>query len=198
VLGLLVARAGGASLPEVLRERVFEPLAMSDTGWHVPAEDLGRLTTSYGPDDDGVLQRFDPGDASSAWAQPPTFFDGASGLVSTVDDCLAFGRLLVGDGTSASGGAVLSRDSIERMTTDQLTAEQREDPIAVPFLDGGGWGYGVGVDAEGRYGWMGGFGSVWRNDPASGRVEVLLTQRAIFPASIDLFPDFWQAAERLT
>jgi CubicO group peptidase (beta-lactamase class C family) len=197
VLGVLVERAAGAPLPDVLRERVLQPLGMRDTGWHVPAEDLHRLTTSYGPLDGGGFEVLDPGDAASAWAQPPSFPDGASGLVSTVGDCVAFGSMLIEGGTGPSGEAVLGRQWVQRMTTDQLTAEQREDSAAAPFLDGGGWGLGVGIDPQGRHLWAGGFGTVWRNDPSAGRVEVLLTQRAVYPVGIELIPEFWAAAEQL-
>jgi CubicO group peptidase (beta-lactamase class C family) len=199
VLGVLVARAAGRSLPEVLDERVLEPLGMADTGWHVPPEDLDRLTTSYGPDEAGGLQVFDPGGGASAWATPPTFPDGASGLVCTIGDYVTFGRFLLGDGASRSGRRVLSPELIERTTTDRLTPAQRSDPMAEPFLAGGGWGYGVGVDPEGRHGWVGGFGTAWRNVPPAagepGRVEVVLSQRAVYPEPIDLFPDFWAVAD---
>ncbi|OWY60603.1 hypothetical protein B7486_68295 [cyanobacterium TDX16] len=197
VLGVLVARAAGRTLPEALDELVLRPLGMADTGWHVPPEQLDRLATSYGPADGGGLEVFDPGGVASVWAQPPAFADGASGLVSTAGDLLAFGRFLLGDGTTPSGTRLLSVELLERMTTDRLTPAQRADPMAEPFLDGGGWGYGVGVDAEGRYGWIGGFGTAWRNVPATssepGRVEVVLSQRAVFPEPTDLFPDVWAA-----
>jgi hypothetical protein len=44
------------------------------------------------------------------------------------------------------------------------------------FLDGAGWGLGMAVEADGRYGWDGGLGTGWRSDPSTGIVSLLLTQ----------------------
>ena len=89
---------------------------------------------------------------------------------------MRFGQALL-----AGGDGLVSPGLVARMTTDRLTTEQRQDPMAAPFLDGGGWGWGVGVHPSGRYGWMGGFGTGWWNDPGTGRVHVLLTQRTLYP-----------------
>ncbi|HEV2255931.1 MAG TPA: serine hydrolase domain-containing protein, partial [Streptosporangiaceae bacterium] len=78
VLGVLIARAAGQPFDEFLRERIFEPLKMADTGFSVPAASLARLATGY--HDNGV----DVYDAvaDSKWRQPPAFPSGAGGLVS--------------------------------------------------------------------------------------------------------------------
>ena len=192
ILGMLVARAAGGSLPEVLADRVLEPLGMHDTAWHVDAAQLERLATSYGPDGAGGLDVIDPTGPTSAWASVPAFPDGASALVSTVGDLVGFGRFLLGDGTTPDGRRLVSRSLLGSMTTDQLTGAQRDDPLAAPFLDGGGWGYGTGVH-DGHHGWAGGLGTVWRNvvpvDGRPGQVQVVLTQRAVFPEPITLFDD---------
>ena len=119
MLGVLVARAAGQPLDEFLRERVFEPLGMVDTGFATP--DVDRLGTCYGTDPEtGERVVFDPPDGQ--WAKPPAFPSGAGGLVSTVDDVHAFGRMLLAGGRLPDGSQLLSRASVTAMTTDQIGA----------------------------------------------------------------------------
>jgi CubicO group peptidase (beta-lactamase class C family) len=195
VLGVLLARAADRPLETVLRERLFEPLDMRDTGFSVPAEKLDRLATCYALDADaGELTLYDGVD-DSQWSRPPAFPDAAGGLVSTVDDYFAFGRMLLNHG--AHGNArILSRPSVEAMTTDQVSPEQRAS--AGVFLgENRGWGLGVSVivkrddvaSVPGRFGWDGGFSTSWYSDPAEGLVAILMSQR--LPPSADISVDFW-------
>jgi CubicO group peptidase (beta-lactamase class C family) len=190
VLGVLIARAAGQPLADVLHERIFEPLGMTDTGFAVPDATVDRLAAAYAPEGeaDGGLVLVD-GPADSAWRRPPAFPDAANGLVSTVDDYLAFTRTLL------QPGALLSPATVELMTTDQLSGDQRT--AAAPFLDGRGWGLGVAVGVEpGRFGWDGGLGSSWSADPARDLTAVLLTQRRDSPEPFGLRSDFWAAVHR--
>jgi CubicO group peptidase (beta-lactamase class C family) len=128
-----------------LRERIFEPLGMKDTNFSVPADKLDRLASCYIPNPaTGTLDLFD-GVHQSQWGRPPTFPSGADGLVSTIDDYLAFGQMLLSEGRHGSG-RMLSRLSVEAMTTDQLTPEQKAVsslPLLPGFFDTYGWGFGV-------------------------------------------------------
>jgi len=114
VAGVLIERVAGAPLAEVLRERVFEPLGMADTGFYVPAAKRDRFTTFYapGPPDEGlrVLDRPD-----GWWAAPPKWPDASGALVSTVDDLHAFASMLAAD-----GGGLLSAESVRLMTRDRM------------------------------------------------------------------------------
>ena len=109
VLGVLVARAAGRPLPEVLAERVLGPLGMADTGFGVPGHARDRLGPHWTPPaGDGTRELYDPADGQ--WARPPAFPDGGDGLVSTVDDLAAFAAMLCAggrtptlDGCSARG-----------------------------------------------------------------------------------------------
>ena len=79
------------------------------------------------------------------WSRPPAFPSGAGGLVSTVDDYLAFSQMLANVGAH-DGERILSRPSVETMTTDQLTPEQKAVSGLVPeWFDSHGWGFGVAV-----------------------------------------------------
>jgi CubicO group peptidase (beta-lactamase class C family) len=200
VLGVLLARASGRSLEEFLRERLFEPLGMRDTGFSVPSDHIGRLTTAYWTAGDaGELTLGDPG-AGGKWSRPPRFPSAGAGLVSTVDDMLAFGRMMLALGRGP-GGRILSRPAVRLMTSDQLTVEQKAVSGLVPGqFDGRGWGFGMGVrtrsddlgGSAGSYGWDGGLGSSWYNDPAEDLVGILLTNASwASPAPPPAFRDFW-------
>lgn len=170
VLGVLCQRAAGASsYDDVLRSRLLEPLGMSQTAFFTP--DVARLATAYVNSPDG-LTVWDPPDGD--WSRPPAFDDGAAGLVSTVDDLLAFARMFL-----RGGAPVLSRDSVVEMTRDQLTPAQRAGQAA--FLGERSWGLCQSVivsgDRAGAYGWDGGFGSSFLVDPARDLVVIVLTQR---------------------
>jgi CubicO group peptidase (beta-lactamase class C family) len=195
VLGVLVARASGQSLEAFMRERIFEPLGMKDTGFSVPPEKIDRLPPCYLPAHDDVgIRVFDPAEGSR-WSRPPTFESGRGGLASTADDLLAFGQMMLDRGRYGQE-RILSRPSVELMTTDQLTPEQSAG--AGSFLGGNrGWGLGMSVFTRrtelsanpGRFGWDGGYGTSWHADPGEELTAILLTQVLAF--SGDLNQDFW-------
>lgn len=170
VLGVLASRAAGAPFADVLRERVFDPLGMTDTGFHTT--ETARLATAY-HGRDGRWEVTDPPDGQ--WSRPPAFSDGGGGLVSCADDLLAFGRMLRRRGTP-----VLRPDTVAEMTRDQLTPAQRSQVWpGFSFLGDRGWGYGVSVLDDGSYTWEGGFGTAWTNVPSRDLTVVVLTQRAV-------------------
>ena len=169
VLGVLASRAAGAPYAEVLRQRLFGPLGMNDTAFH--AADTSRLVTAY-ESHGGELVVSDPPDGQ--WSRPPAFHDGGAGLVSSVDDVVAFGRMLM-----RGGSPVLNRATVAEMTRDQLTPAQRAKVWpGFSFLDQRGWGYGLSVLDDGRYAWDGGLGTTWSNVPSQDLTVVVLTQRA--------------------
>ncbi|HEY2792027.1 MAG TPA: serine hydrolase domain-containing protein, partial [Micromonosporaceae bacterium] len=131
---------------------------------------------------DGVLQDHSQ---PSVYLDPPPFPSGAGGLLSTIDDYLRFARLLRNGGTH-DGVRLLSSESVAAMTTNQLTDEQ----IAAGgmLLGDAGWGYGMAVIvtasqpglATGQYGWSGGSGTTWFNDPSRDLIAVAMTQASDF------------------
>jgi CubicO group peptidase (beta-lactamase class C family) len=198
ILGVLIARASGCPLPDLLAERLFEPLGMVDTGFDVPVAKLDRLTTYYRAAAGGGLELVDAPDGQ--WSSPPAFPSGAGGLVSTVDDWHAFARLLLTDGV-VGGRRLLSPASVRQMTTDQLTPAQRK--AGALFLEGQGWGFGGSVDVAltepwnvlGRYGWVGGTGTAAHVTPSTGAVTILLSQVEMAgPTPTALMRDFWRYA----
>ncbi len=197
--GVLIARATGRSLPEVMTERLFAPLGMTDTGFEVPEASRHRFTTFYRRRPGGALTVADRPDGQ--WSRLPAFASGAGGLVSTADDCLAFLHMLLAAGTGTAGHPVLSPASVRAMTTNHLTPTQlTASPL---FLEGQGWGFGGTVDLDhstpwntpGRYGWVGGTGTTAHLTPSTGTVTILLTQVGeSTPTLPDHVKDFWTYA----
>jgi len=206
ILGVLIRRVSGMPLSRFLRERVFDPLGMIDTGFHVPEAKLDRLPPCYGTDRmTGKLLVLDAARGGQV-ARPPLFESGAGGLVSTIDDMAAFGRMMLNQGAYGSE-RILSRPAVELMTMDHLTPGQKAlSPFFEGFWETRGWGLGLGVttgrtdlgEGPGRFGWDGAFGTSWFVDPQEGLVAILMIQRR--PDLLDLPPisrDFWTSVYQL-
>jgi CubicO group peptidase (beta-lactamase class C family) len=196
LLGVLIARAAGQPLEAFLQERVFDPLGMVDTGFSTPHLDrLGSCFTVNPATGERVV--YDP--PGGQWSKPPAFPSGSGGLVSTVDDYYRFARMLLAGGRLPDGSRLLSRPSVEAMTTDHIGAGPG---VPGPSPDGAqGWGFGVGVQVRrtaatspiGSYGWAGGLGSSWANDPGERLVGVVLTTdmfTSAYPPPA-VIQDFW-------
>ncbi|MGV9267584.1 serine hydrolase domain-containing protein [Kitasatospora sp. NPDC003701] len=207
VLGVLVARVTGQSFEAFLRERVFEPLGMKDTGFHVPADKIDRLPPLYAPDprtgEFTVADEVEGGHHS----RPPAFQSGGGGLDSTVDDYHAYFRMLLNHGMHGTE-RILSRPAVELMTTNRLTPEQTtalqawaRSVVHLSHGQGqtGGWGFGMTVRTYrgdfapiGQFGWDGGAGTSTYADPEHGLVGILLTQTGMStPDSMRAIHDFW-------
>jgi CubicO group peptidase (beta-lactamase class C family) len=168
VLGVLAARAAGMPFADVLRTRIFEPLGMLDTGFFTT--ETTRLATAYRPSGDGLVVWDEP---EGIFSRPPTFADGAAGIVSTVDDLHAFARMFL-----RGGAGVISTPSVEAMTTDQLSdAQKSHGGLGPNFFTDRGWSFCQAVYPDGSFGWDGGFGTCWRVDPRRELTVVSLTQR---------------------
>ncbi|WP_034609744.1 serine hydrolase [Cellulomonas sp. URHD0024] len=181
VLGVLLARASGTTLPALLASRITEPLGMRDTAFHVPADRLARLGRLWMGD-----EVYD--EADGQWSRPPAFADGGSGLVSTVDDLHAFA-------TALRNGTLLPPSRLAEMVG---AAVGPHDPDGVE-----GWGLGLGVTVAdrtdgrhaGSYGWDGGMGSTWWTDPVTDTIAILLTTDTwTSPQPTPIFREFWAAA----
>jgi CubicO group peptidase (beta-lactamase class C family) len=198
VLGVLVARAAGQPLEEFMRTRIFEPLGMKETGFSMPAEQADRLPSQYTTDFQTAKVELQTLTGPDVWTKPPAFPSGSAGLLSTVDDYLAFARLLLNKGLHAEE-RLLSERSVEMMTTNHLTPEQIVGGGIL--LSGSGWGFGMAVTVApddvspvpGRYGWAGGYGSTWFNDPDRQLVAIAMTQTDGFMFNGTL-PEFQQLA----
>jgi CubicO group peptidase (beta-lactamase class C family) len=138
-LGVLIARASGRSFADFLRDHLFEPLGMRDTGFQVPADKIGRLASAYMMDPQKKELTFFDDARNSRWSKPPPFAAGGSGLVSTADDYLAFCRMMLNKGLHGRE-RILSRPAVELMMSDQLTPEQKQG-AELFFGHGASWAW---------------------------------------------------------
>ncbi|WP_144553490.1 serine hydrolase [Peribacillus simplex] len=207
LLGVLVARVTGQTFETFLRERIFDPLGMKDTGFHVPADKIDRLPPLYAPDPQtGEFIVWDEA-KGGRHSQPPAFQGGGGGLSSTVDDSHAYLRMLLNHGMQGTE-RILSRPAVQLMTTNRLTPEQQSvrnamasNNVHVSFGQGqhGGWGFGMAVRTYrgdyasiGQFGWDGGTGTTTYADPDKQLTGILLTQVGMStPDSARLIHDFW-------
>jgi CubicO group peptidase (beta-lactamase class C family) len=195
LLGFLIARLDKAPFGKVLERRVFQPLGMRDTGFAVPPATRRRRAGLCGFDAEGRLTALTALPGRHALDERPddmTFESGGQGLWSTLDDYLAVARTLIGDTGAAS---LLRAETLSLMTTNQLTAEQRNAarmfgrPI---FAEGHGYGMGVAVVLEpekadprrcrgdiGTVGWPGAYGGWWQADPNDRSVLIFLTHNML-------------------
>ena len=194
VLGYLIETISGKSFADFLRQRIFEPLGMFDTAFHVPAETADRLAACYNKGEDGRLKlQDDP--AKSAYLAPPRFYSGGGGLVSTAADYLAFCRMLLAGG-QAAGERLLSRKTIELMTANHLPGGSDLTQLSRSLFSestyagiGFGLGFAVNLDpvgvllpgSRGEYYWGGAASTAFWIDPAEDLIVIFMTQ--LLPSS---------------
>jgi len=125
VLGYLVGKISGMPFDTFLQQRIFAPLGMVDTGFHVPAADAGRFCACYAVGalgskvitPRGPMLQDDP--QASPYLRPPSFLSGGGGLVSTAADYMRFARMLLGGG-QLDGVRLLSPKTLALMTANHL------------------------------------------------------------------------------
>lgn len=195
VLGYLVKVLSGMNLGQFFKQRIFAPLGMIDTGFHVPPEKIERLATLYHVGNDG-FQVVDGG-LSSSWARPKQFLSGGGGpgrgLISTATDYARFAQMLLNRGEFA-GERLLSRKTVELMTSNHLP-----DGTETPFKKGLGLGFGLwimedmvqsfGMGSIGSFGWDGGDGTRFWVDPTEEMIGIIMAQSHGTPwVAQDQFP----------
>ncbi len=146
VLGRLIEAVSGMSFGEFLRERLFDPLGMTDTGFYVPDSKVERFAANYGPAEGGGMTLLDD-PQTSAYRKPPALEMGGAGLVGTVGDYLRFAQMLANKG-EFQGTRILGRKTVEFMTSNHLTPVFPNDPMTSLRDQLGGprqWGVGFGI-----------------------------------------------------
>lgn len=198
VLGVLIARVAKQALDAFMRERIFAPLGMNDTGFFVPEANVGRLSASHERNPASGRFEIQDGIEDSQYRFSPDFPAAASGLVSTADDYLLFCRMLLNHGRH-EGLQLLSNRAVAQMTTSQLTPEQHA-ANRIFFGDHGSWGFGMSVTISpdkifpfpGTFGWTGGRGTYAYSDPTNRVTGILMTNRNLdSPEPPKSFTTFW-------
>lgn len=176
----LVEVLSGTSFDVFMKQRIFEPLDMVDTGFHVPAEKAARFAAAYEFQDGTMVVADDP--KKSRYLRKPTFFSGSGGLVSTTGDFLRFAQAML-NGGALDGNRILSPRTVELMTQNHLA-----EGVTVNLYAPSNMGFGLGVQVRtsmtldpgtgsvGEYGWGGAASTYFFIDPKEELIGVLMTQ----------------------
>ena len=189
VCGYLIEVISGISLDNFLEQEIFTPLDMTDTGFYVPKENLGRLAANYQYQLSGLPKLVDDpftGDYSSK----PTLLSGGGGLVSTMDDYMKFCEMILSNGTYKDK-RILSRKTIELMSQNHLSSKGDLTSVALgrwseTAFSGVGFGLGFAVlidptaaqipGSVGSLDWGGAASTAFWIDPVEDLAVVFLTQ----------------------
>jgi CubicO group peptidase (beta-lactamase class C family) len=187
VLGYLVEVVSGQPLETFLRSRIFAPLGMSDTGFHVPDDKLERFAACYNRGPQGGLALMDD-PHTSRFRKPRTLCSGGGGLVSTAADYLRFCRMLMNMG-ELDGARLLGRKTVELMTSNHLggdLADMGMPRFSESTCEGIGFGLGFSVMIDpakaqilgtaGEYAWSGVASTAYWCDPAEQLITLFMTQ----------------------
>lgn len=194
LLGLVVERVSGMKFEHFLERRVFAPLGMTDTGFHVPAEKMERFTDAWALDPKGSRVLYDRAEGGD-WSRPPLLVGGGGGLVSTAADYHRFCRMLLGGG-ALEGVRILGRKTLDLMTRSHLPGGADLQSLsrsmfseAIYAGQGFGLGFAVNLDparsmvpgSAGEYYWGGIFSTYFFIDPVERVSMIFMTQ--LMPSS---------------
>ncbi|MGL6162657.1 MAG: serine hydrolase domain-containing protein [Microbulbifer sp.] len=141
IQGYIVERLSGQSLADFMRTRIFEPLGMNDTDFHLPADKTHRLVSlnTYDPATKGLAPA--TGGMVLDYSKPPGTASGGAGLVSTTNDYARFAQMIL-NGGELDGARILSPSSVRLMTSNHLADSIRAIP-GEPYTEESGFGFAV-------------------------------------------------------
>ncbi len=179
--GRLIEVVSGQTLDVFFKERIFDPLGMTDTFFFTPAEDMPRLATAYKTTEDGSLTPDEDLNFFGVEREAFNLLSGGGGLVSTAEDYLKFSQMLLDGGVLPGGERLLKAETIADMARNHFPDDQL--PYS-PNAPGHGFGLGFGVVMEktrpsvnvGRYYWGGAASTVFWIDPEDDTVAIFMTQ----------------------
>ncbi len=204
VLGRVVEVVSGRSLAEYMRDEIFEPLGMLDTGFFRDPEDADRYAAVYAPGPDGLVEVPDAPvtspdgrtvySAGYPYDGPRTYHSGGAGLTSTISDYARFLLALL-NGGELDGARILGRRTVQLMTRDHLAGLGVPDTgqrFGLGFAISGDPGVTGGPRSEGAFGWLGFFNTVYWVDPEEQLVAIIMTQ--LYPNNRSRLTDRFEVA----
>jgi len=201
VLGYLVGKISGMPFEQFLRERIFGPLGMTDTAFHVPDDKVQRFSGCYtigqlgGASATGSKPALQDDPRDSHYLKPPSFVSGGGGLVSTAADYMRFARMLLAGGT-LDGVRIIGRKTLELMTANHLPGgvdlpQLSRSMFSEAAYHGVGFGLGFATTQvasrtlvpgnAGDFFWGGAASTFFWVDPKEDMIVLLLTQ--LIPSS---------------
>jgi CubicO group peptidase (beta-lactamase class C family) len=205
VVGYLVGLISGMPFEQFLKLRILDPLGMSDTDFHVPADKAHRFAACYSADPQGGMTfhtgqqrggltlQDDP--ATSSFLSPPSFISGGGGLCSTMADYLTFCRALLNRG-ELGGVRLIGPKTLTLMTSNHLPGGLDLPGLSRSLFseatyNGIGFGLGFSVTmnpaltlipgSAGEYSWGGAATTSFWIDPAEELITIFMTQ--VLPSS---------------
>lgn len=188
VLGAVVEVVSGKSFGEFLKEEIFEPLNMVDTGFYVPQEKRTRLVKTYAANGEGALEIYTGNHLGiiNKMDRHPAFESGGAGLVSTIDDYSKFAKMLINEG-NLDGVKILRPKTVKYLTSATLSAEQQKSFNNWLTLCGHSYGNLMRVMTDcsragdlgslGEYGWDGWLGAYFCNCPKDNLTFLFMMQK---------------------
>lgn len=195
LLGILIERISGQSLPDYFREHIFAPLGMDDTFFHVPPDKASRIPQCFAFDPAKRMKLFDEAGADSLWAKGWSFNSGGGGLASTVADYHRFCRMLL-NGGALDGVQIISPKTLELMTANHLPGGQDLTQMSKSLFSeaemagiGFGLGFATTIDSAatltpcstGDFYWGGMYSTAFFVDPVEDIIMIFMTQ--LMPSS---------------
>ena len=198
--GYIVEKLSGQSLPDFMRDNIFQPLGMKDAGFFVPEDKRGRFSAAYttGPNGELELVGAGPSGRSTTYAAQPTLPSGGGGMVSTAEDYYRFAQMMLNDG-ELDGKRILAPASVKLMTSNHVPAELLTGQFGIGQMvmrPGFGYGYNCAVvfdppeanlpEGKGTFFWDGAAGTWFWVDPTNDVIFIGMLQRMLGPASPNL------------
>ena len=189
--GYIVEKLSGQSLPDFIRDHIYEPLGMKDAGFFVPADKRSRFATLYVNDDQGKMIPAGDRPFGGNYSEQPAMPSGGGGMVSTAEDYFHFASMLA-DGGELNGKRILAPATVKLMTSNHLAPELLTGQYGIGMMQmrrGFGYGYNCAVeydppsanlpDGKGTFLWDGAAGTWFWVDPTNDVVFVGMIQRQL-------------------
>jgi CubicO group peptidase (beta-lactamase class C family) len=205
IQGYLVEKLSGQPLGTFMRERIFNPLGMKDTGFSVPADKVSRVATIYNGSANGLV----PAPRDPNISKEPGLPQGGGGLYSTAGDYLRFTQMLLNEG-ELDGQRLLAPSSVELMRTNRVPDEIRTGKFGIGnYRQQPGLGFGLDVAiledplklgstaGKGSYLWDGIAGTWFWVDPTNDVVFVGIIQRMMTGAPMSSMPNIEDFSRQL-
>jgi CubicO group peptidase (beta-lactamase class C family) len=189
--GYIVEKLSGQSLPDFMRDHIYQPLGMKDAGFFVPADKRGRFATLYVNDDQGNMKADDGKGFGGTYSEQPTLPSGGGGMVSTAEDYYRFASMLA-QGGALDGKRILAPATVKLMTSNHLAPDLLTGQYGIGLQQmrrGFGYGYNCAVefdpqaanlpDGKGTFLWDGAAGTWFWVDPANDVVFIGMIQRQL-------------------
>jgi len=193
IQGYIVEKLTGQTLPDFMRDHIFNPLGMKDAGFYVPADKRARFAAGYSEKNGELVAEPTENGQPTDYATQPTAPQGGGGLVATIEDYYRFAQMLLNSG-QLGGTRVLAPSSVKLMTSNHLPAQLLTGEFGIGMhimRPGFGYGYNCAVvydpaeanmsDGKGTFFWDGAAGTWFWVDPTNDLVFVGMIQRRSSP-----------------